>query len=62
MVMEFGVDLDQTAADFSHEMAWNFLENPLSHFLKEGHIIIVGKSIVDKTNVKGRYFSRNIRK
>ena len=32
--MEFGVNLDQTAADLLHEMTWNFHEKPCHIFYR----------------------------
>ena len=35
IVMEFGVDLDQTVVALWHEMTWNFHENPCHIFYRE---------------------------
>ena len=39
IVIEFGVNLDQTALDLYCEMTWNFREHPCQmHFFQESHL------------------------
>jgi len=33
--MEFGINLDQTAVDFRHEMVWNFQQSPCNIFYRD---------------------------
>ena len=46
IVMEFGVNLDQTAVNLWHEMTWNFHENPFHIFFRVVTIRLICHNIV----------------